>query len=138
MTVGEVSMMMVRGVRGATTIENNDTESILKATETLLREVISANGIEEEHVASVTFSTTPDLNACFPAQAARVMGWHKVALFGCQEIDCPSGIKMCLRVLIHWNTEKALDEVQHVYMRGAEKLRPDLYPTNSIVLNGRG
>ena len=128
--------MMVRGVRGATTTGSNSAEAILEATTALLQELIRANGIEEEQVASVFFTTTDDLNAVFPAQAARNLGWRRVALMGTREMDMPTGIPLCVRILIHWNTTKSLDEIQHVYMRGAERLRPDLYPDNKIVLNG--
>lgn len=128
---------MFRGVRGATTATENTAEAILSATRELLQALIEVNGIEEDYVASVIFTTTPDLNAAYPAQAAREIGWRRTALMGCQEIEVPDGLKCCIRVLIHWNTTKGLDEIQHVYMRGAEKLRRDLYPDNKIVLNGK-
>ncbi len=118
----------VRGVRGATTVDHNT------STQKLLAAIVHANAIEEDDVASVIFTTTGDLNAVFPAKAGRDMGWHRTALMGAQEVDVPDGIPMCIRILIHWNTEKTLDEIQHVYMRGAMALRPDLYPDNKIVL----
>jgi chorismate mutase len=126
---------MFRGVRGATTAEENTAEAILSATRELLQVVIEANGIEEDFVASVIFTTTPDLNAVYPAQAGREIGWKRTALMGCQEIDAQDALPRCIRVLIHWNTTRSLDEIRHVYMRGAEKLRRDLYPDNKIVLN---
>ncbi len=130
----------VRGVRGATTVHENTAEAILDATQKLLEEIVKANAIEEDDVASVIFTTTSDLNAVFPAKAGRDMGWHRTALMGAQEVDVPNGIPMCIRILVHWNTEKTLDEIQHVYMHGAMALRPDLYPAmypdNKIVLNG--
>lgn len=129
--------MMFRGVRGATTVEENTAEAITNATKELLRAMIEINGIEEEYVASVIFTTSPDLNAVYPAAAARQVGWQRTALLGAQEADVPDGLKHCIRILIHWNTSKRLDEIQHVYMRGAERLRPDLYPNNKIVLNGK-
>jgi chorismate mutase len=125
-----------RGVRGATTVEENSAEAIWSATRQLLQAVIEANEIRENDVASVIFTTTPDLNTAYPAKAARDLGWHRTALMGMQEIDLSDGIPMCIRVLVHWNTEKSLDEIKHVYMRGAMALRPDLYPDNKIVLNG--
>ena len=128
---------MLRGVRGATTVAANDAALILTATRELLEEVVLVNGIAEDDVASVIFTTTPDLNAVYPAQAARQMGWQRVALMGAQEIQIPDGLQMCIRVLVHWNTDKSQDELQHVYMHGAERLRPDLlYPKNKLVLNG--
>lgn len=129
-------MMMVRGVRGATTVVEDNAEIIVSATEQLLREIIAANDIQEEHVASVIFTTTPDLTAAYPAKAARIIGWQSTALMGMQEMDNPDGLVRCIRVLIHWNTEKTLQELVHVYMNGAERLRPDFfYPKNKIVLN---
>lgn len=125
-----------RGVRGATTAASNTADAIVAATEEILRAVIKANGIEEEEVASVIFTTTPDLTAVFPAQAARSVGWWQVALMGAQEMNNPNGVAMCIRLLIHWNTTKKSGEIIHVYMHGAETLRPDLYPKNKLVLNG--
>ncbi len=129
--------MMFRGVRGATTVTENTAEAILDATRELLLAVIEANGIEEDYVASVIFTTTPDLNAVYPAQAAREIGWRRAALMGCQEIDAQEGLPRCIRVLVHWNTTRTLDEIRHVYMRGAERLRRDLYPDNKIILDGK-
>ncbi len=129
--------MMFRGVRGATTVDENTAEAITSATQELLWTMIEINGIEEEYVASVIFTTSPDLNAVYPAAAARQVGWQRTALLGAQEADVVDGLKHCIRILIHWNTNKRLEEIQHVYMRGAERLRPDLYPNNKIVLNGK-
>ena len=128
--------MMIRGVRGATTVAADNAEKILEGTEELLRILIESNGIEEEQVASVIFTTTPDLTQAYPARAARVIGWEHTALMGMQEMDNPNGIPLCIRVCIHWNTEKGLKEIVHVYMNGAEKLRPDFfYPKNKLVIN---
>jgi chorismate mutase len=128
--------MMFRGVRGATIAHENTREAIMNATEELLRRLIEVNGIDEEQVASVIFTSTPDLTAAFPAAAARHIGWTRVALLGAQEIDTPEGMKRCIRVLIHWNTERPLNDVRHVYMRGTETMRPDLYPDNKLALDG--
>jgi chorismate mutase len=118
--------MMIRGLRGATTVEANSADAIWAATQELLESLIEANGIVEDDVASIMFTTTPDLNAVYPAKAARLMGWSRTALMGFAEADVPDGLRMCIRVLIHWNTNKNLDEIQHVFLRGAEVLRPDL------------
>lgn len=123
-------MMRVRGLRGAITVEENTEDAILAATRLLLERLIAVNGVLEDDVASVFFTTTPELNAAFPAKAARDLGWQRVALMGAEEIAAANGIPMCIRVLIHWNTEKSLDELTHVYMRDAEMLRTDLYPMN--------
>lgn len=124
--------MMCRGVRGATTCEANTADAILAATRELLDELILVNEIAEDDVASVFFTTTPDLTAQFPAKAARDLGWRRTALIGSQEMDVPHGIVRCVRVLIHWNTEKTIDEIRHVYTKGALALRPDLYPENRV------
>ena len=106
---------MIRGVRGATTVESNANEAILEATQELLAIMIERNGIVEDDVASVLFSATPELDDTFPAKAARLMGWTRTALMGFQEADVKHGLPMCIRVLIHWNTAKSIDEVQHVF-----------------------
>ena len=117
---------MIRGVRGATTVESNANQAILDATQELLGIMIERNGIVEDDVASVLFSATPELDDTFPAKAARMMGWTRTALMGFQEADVKHGLPMCIRVLIHWNTDKSLDEVEHVFLRKAVSLRPDL------------
>jgi chorismate mutase len=116
---------MVRGVRGATTAEANTREAILAATSELLSLMIEANHIEPDDVASAIFTTTIDLNADYPALAARALGWHDVALMCMHEMNVPHGLKMCVRILLHWNTAVAAHDVKHVYIRGAVNLRPD-------------
>ena len=120
--------MACRGVRGATTVEENTPEAIVQGTHELLTSLIQDNGIRQEDVASAIFTTTPDLNAAFPAQAARNMGWHNVAMICGHEMNVPSSLHRCIRILLHWNTEKAADQIVHVYIRGAERLRPDRSP----------
>ena len=117
--------MYCRGVRGATTAEANTREAILSATQDLLLLLIEQNGIEPEDVGSAIFTATPDLNAEFPAAAARQLGWVDVALMGGQEIDVPGAPARCIRVLINWNTPKSQREIRHVYVRGTSRLRPD-------------
>jgi chorismate mutase len=118
-------MILCRGVRGATTVEHNTREAILSATRELLTRMVEANGIQPDDVASAIFTTTPDLSAEYPALAARQLGWHNVALLCTHEMAVPHGLKHCIRVLLHWNTEKLASEVQHVYIRSAVNLRPD-------------
>jgi len=118
--------LMMRGVRGAITVASNSNQAILSATQELLRAMIERNGIVEDDVASVLFSATPELDDTFPAKAARLMGWTRTALMGFQEADVQHGLPMCIRVLIHWNTDKSIDEIQHVFLRDAAQLRPDL------------
>ena len=122
---------MIRGIRGATTVECNSNQAILDATQELLRVMIDRNGIIEDDVASVLFSATPELDDTFPAKAARELGWTRTALMGFQEADVKHGLPMCVRVLIHWNTDKPIDEIQHVFLHGVVALRPDLAPTSA-------
>ncbi|NMC20181.1 MAG: chorismate mutase [Thermogutta sp.] len=119
-------MQQCRGVRGAITVDANTPEAILEGTRLLLAMMIRRNGIEERDVASVIFTTTPDLNAEFPALAARQLGWMQVALLCSHEMTVPGALDRCVRILIHWNTAKSADQIVHVYLRDAERLRPDL------------
>ncbi|PDW00204.1 chorismate mutase [Candidatus Chloroploca asiatica] len=114
-----------RGIRGATTCEANTREAILEATRELLEMIIEANRMEPEDIASAIFSTTPDLDAEYPAVAARAIGWTNTALLCGHEMKVPGGLPHCIRVLIHWNTTRSAEEVVHVYVRGATNLRPD-------------
>jgi len=118
--------MYCRGIRGATTAEKNTAEAILIATRELLELIVEANHLKVEDVASAIFTTTPDLTAAFPAQAARELGWRDMALLDAQEIPVPGSLERCIRVLIHWNTDRQQDEVVHVYIKGAKALRPDI------------
>ncbi|MEQ8210473.1 MAG: chorismate mutase [Lacipirellulaceae bacterium] len=118
--------MTTRGVRGATTIENNDREEILVATRQLLALMIRRNEIAPEDIASAIFTTTPDIDAEFPALAARQLRWLDVPLICGHEMAVPGALPMCIRVLLHWNTAKPQADIQHVYIRDAKKLRPDL------------
>lgn len=117
--------MYCRGVRGATTVEANTVEAILEATRELLLLMIEANAIDSADVGSAIFTTTPDLNADFPALAARHLGWHEVALMCGHEMNVPGALPMCIRVLLHWNTPRTQAEIKHIYIRGAQHLRPD-------------
>ncbi|MCL6432006.1 MAG: chorismate mutase [Anaerolineae bacterium] len=119
-------MSTCRGVRGATTVERNDADAILEATRELLVALIEANGLAPEDVASAIFSVTPDLTAAYPARAARDLGWSQVPLLDVQEAAVSGGLPRCVRVLLHWNTDKPASEIVHVYLRGARALRPDL------------
>jgi chorismate mutase len=120
-----------RGVRGATTVEDVGRESVLRATRELLALMIRVNGIEKEDVASAIFTTTVDINSAFPATAARQLGWLEVPLMCSYEINVEGALGRCIRILLHWNTEKTQHEIQHVYLREARALRPDI----SIILS---
>ncbi len=118
--------MPCRGVRGATTVDRNEREEILTATRQLLALMIRTNGVDPHDVASAIFTTTPDVNAEFPALAARQLGWLDVPLLCGHEMAIPGSLPMCIRVLLHWNTDKRQNEIEHVYVREAKRLRPDL------------
>ncbi|HEV7281958.1 MAG TPA: chorismate mutase [Pirellulaceae bacterium] len=118
--------MTCRGIRGATTVDTNDREEILLATRQLLALMIRLNGIATEDVGSAIFTTTSDLNAEFPALAARQLGWLDVPLICTHEISVPGSLPQCIRILIHWNTDSPQSHIQHVYIRNAKRLRPDL------------
>jgi chorismate mutase len=114
-----------RGIRGATTAAANTREAILEATRDMLVRLIEANNLHPDDIASAIFSTTADLNAEFPAVAARELGWLDTALFCTHEMAVPGSLPRCIRVLIHWNTTRRADEVVHVYIREASTLRPE-------------
>jgi chorismate mutase len=118
--------MLVRGIRGATTAEANTPEAITEATAELLNAMLQANEIDVEYVASSFFTTTLDLNAEFPALVARDILGANVALMCGHEMNKPGGLPMCVRILIHVNTDRKLAEIKHVYLRGAKVLRPDI------------
>ncbi len=122
---GKVQQPLCRGVRGATTCSANTEEAILSATRELLYSLIKANNIDPDDVASAYFTTTVDLNATYPALAARQLGWYDTALLCGHEMDVPGSLERCIRVLIHWNTTKSPQEIVHVYLHEAQSLRPD-------------
>jgi chorismate mutase len=118
--------VIVRGIRGATTVSEDSADAILDATEELVRELVSANDLKPEDIASALFTVTPDLRAEFPAAAARRIGWTMVPLLNFTEIGVPGRLEKCIRVLLHVNTERSQNEMVHVYLREAVALRPDL------------
>ena len=115
--------MWCRGIRGATTVDGNTKEDILEATKDLLQRMVDANGVEAEDIACAIFTTTSDIDAEFPAAAARQLGWSQVPLLDGQEIDVPGSLRRCLRILLLCNTEKGADEIVHIYIKGATELR---------------
>ena len=116
-------MNRVRGIRGATTAHSNTKEAILDASRELLERLIEANDIDPDEVASLVFTTTPDLNAEFPAVVARQMGWTQVALMCAHEMAVPDAQPQCIRALLLMNTEKSPQELRNIYLRGAKNLR---------------
>ena len=115
--------MTVRGVRGATTVTEDTREAILDATTELITEIVEANGIDKDDLASVQFTTTIDLVSEFPAVAARMLGWIHVPLLHSHEMAVPHGFPRCIRVLMMWNTDRAPQDIQHIYLRDAVNLR---------------
>ena len=124
-TPKEQAVMICRGIRGATTVESNSRNEILSETRRLLALIIRLNGIEPDDVASAIFTTTRDINAEYPALAARQLGWLDAALMCGHEMEVPRGLSMCIRILVHWNTTKTPQEIRHVYIGEAQVLRPD-------------
>lgn len=119
--------MLMRAIRGATTVEVNETDIILEATERLLEEMIRQNGVSPTDVASVLITATPDVNACFPAAALRrIEGWMYVPVTCAQEMDVPGAVQKCIRVMMMVETKLTQQEIVHVYLEKAVQLRPDL------------
>ena len=119
--------MPIRGIRGAITVSADQPDLILQATRELLEEILTENeGMRPEDVASAIFTVTDDLASTFPAQGARQMGWGLVPMLCAREIPVPNSLPRVIRVLVHWNTDIPQDQITHVYLRDAVKLRPDL------------
>ena len=117
-----------RGIRGAISVQSNTADKIIEATGTLLEAIVIENEIDPEDIASAFFTVTEDLNAEFPAVAAREMGWMYVPLVCATEINVPGRLARCIRVLLHVNTEKNQKEIKHIYLGEAASLREDLLP----------
>jgi monofunctional chorismate mutase len=116
----------VWAVRGATTVERDDAESIVAATEQLIGDILDKNDLSVEDVISVVFTSTPDLVSEFPAAAARRIGLAEVPLMCATEIAVPGAVARCVRVLMHVRTARARGDLKHVYLGGARSLRTDL------------
>ncbi len=130
--------MWCRGIRGAITAKENSAEAILEATTELLQQLIKANDIEADQIASATFTTTVDLNAEYPAVAARRLGWVDTALICGHEMDVPKGLKKVVRVMVLINTDKTAKDIRHVYMKEAIRLRPDNAGPAYVETAGKG
>ena len=117
---------MVRAIRGATTVLSNDKNEIWDATGELLEKIIKDNDLKQEDMVSMIFTLTPDLNDCFPAVRAREMGFTNVPLMCMSEIPVSGALEKCVRILLYVNSKKSLDEIHHVYLREAVRLRKDL------------
>jgi len=125
--ISEEIYMPIRGVRGATVASTNQPEAILLATRELLEAILAANHtLAPDDIASALFTVTADLSAAYPAEAARLLGWAETPLMCAREIPVPGSLPLCIRVLIHWNTELPQSAIQPIYLREAAQLRPDL------------
>lgn len=123
--------MHIRGIRGATTVDENSESAILEATRELLEQIAKVNHVEPDEIAAALFTCTPDLTAAFPAEAARQMNWVAVPLMSATEVNVPGALARCIRVLILWNASESQEQITHVYLRRATALRPDLKPHRS-------
>ncbi len=118
--------MNCRGIRGATGVRANDASSILAATRELLEQIVAANDLLVKDLVSVIFTATPDLDAAYPARAARELGWVNTPLLCAQEMVVVGSMPRCIRVLVLWNTDLSPEQIRHVYLGSARALRPDL------------
>ncbi|MFZ5818876.1 MAG: chorismate mutase [Chloroflexota bacterium] len=123
--------MAIRGIRGATTVSADDKGQVLSATQELLTAILESNpALRTQDIASALFTVTEDIASAYPALAARQMGWDLVPMVCAREIPVPGSLPLCIRILIHWNTELGQSAIQHVYLREAARLRPDLAMRN--------
>jgi len=119
-------MTRLRAIRGAITVDRDEPDLVYAATRELLSEIIARNGVDLDHIISVIFTVTPDLTSAFPAMAARSMGWLDVPLLCTMEIPVPGAMGRCIRVLLHVESDRQRAAIQHVYLGGAQSLRPDI------------
>lgn len=125
-------MSKCRGIRGATTVSANTALDILQAASELLEKIVTVNLVGKDDVAAIIFTATPDLDAVYPAVAARQLGWTYTPLVCTQEMVVPGSLAQCLRILVMWNTDRAPQEIHHIYLHGARVLRPDLSEENEL------
>ncbi len=118
----------VRALRGATTIDSDESEQVLERVEALFAEIFERNGLDHDDLISVVLTATPDVHSMFPATAARSFGLGDVPLLCAQELDIEGATPLCIRILIHVNTARSREELHHVYLEGARSLRDDLSP----------
>lgn len=123
---------MIRAIRGATTADKNTRDSIFSASKELIQEMITQNKITQDDMIDIIFTVTPDLTAVFPAAAVREMGITNIPLLDMAAPEIDSALKMCIRVMMHINSELTNNDIKHIYLKGAKVLRPDLVNTNQI------
>ncbi len=127
--------MTMRGIRGATSVNSDEPELVLSATRELLGALLEANpGLQPADIASAIFTVTDDLSSTYPAQAARQLGWEAVPWLCAREIPVPGSLPLCIRVLLHWNTDLPQPAIHHVYLGEAATLRQDLVPTDLVTM----
>lgn len=117
---------MMRGIRGAITVESNTAAAIRQATQHLLRTLVEENALRMEDIVSAFFTGTKDLDAEAPARAAREIGWTLIPMFCMQEMATQNGLPRCIRVLVHVNSDESQQDIRHIYLGEAARLRPDL------------
>ncbi len=118
--------MTLRAIRGAITVDHDTPAQLHEATRTLLAEIVARNAVTTDSIVSVIFTVTPDLTSAFPAMAARAMGWLDVPLLCTMEIPVPGALGRCIRVLLHVESDRPRAGIQHVYLRDAATLRPNV------------
>ncbi len=118
--------MLVRGIRGATTVEADEKELVIEAAGHLLKTIQQENQFDSEDIVSVFFSVTPDIKSAFPAEARRLLGWDLVPLMCFEEIDVDGALPLCIRVMVHINCDKKQTDIKHIYLKNAKILRQDL------------
>ncbi|ALS78385.1 MULTISPECIES: chorismate mutase [Planococcus] len=124
---------MIRGVRGAITVSVDQPEEVLKETQRLVLEMAKENNIEPDDVASVIISTTTDISSAFPAKAVRTIAeWTYVPVMCTHEMDVPGSMPLCIRVMMHVNTVLGQQDIHHIYLNEAIKLRPDLSAKSQV------
>lgn len=128
--------MVCRGIRGAISVDANDAVAILAATRQLLEQIVTANAISVDQIAAVIFTATPDLDAAYPARAAREMGWTHVPLLCVQEMAVAGSLPRCIRVLVLWNTDHPPEQIRHIYLGDARALRPDWAAQDGLFSEG--
>ncbi|MGP0030809.1 MAG: chorismate mutase [Acidimicrobiales bacterium] len=117
---------VVRGLRGATTVEADTVEQVTERSQELMRRIMERNGLVEDDIVSAIFTVTGDISSIFPATAIRAIGFGAVPLLCAAEIPVPGAMPLCIRVLLHVSTTRPRDQMHHVYLHGAQGLRDDL------------
>ncbi|OFW76429.1 MAG: chorismate mutase [Alicyclobacillus sp. RIFOXYA1_FULL_53_8] len=129
--------LKVRGIRGAITVKENSPAAVFNATKELIETLVQANDVQVDDVASVVLTMTPDLNADFPAKAVRSLaGWQWVPLMCATELSVPGSLPLCIRVLVHVNTDAKQEDIAHIYLGEAVVLRPDIVDSAAAAREG--